>query len=184
MCWGETVESPSAKGGDGLRQKKSLLAVGVILALTTLLAGTASAAKPTITSLAGVIDLGNLNEGPAGDICPFAVGLVITAGPGARQIEFSSPMTNGATALLVGPLMATATNLETGESITVGISGPTWLAPGGLPIRGTGSWLVFEPIAQGGLRFIHGRLAFEPVSYGVHAIVLGGTEEDLCDRLA
>jgi hypothetical protein len=165
-------------------KKMIVLAIGVTLTLTTLLAGTAAAAKPTITSLEGVTDLGNLNEGPAGDICSFDVGLVITAGPGARQIEFSSPMNNGATALLAGPLKATATNLETGESITVGISGPTWLGPDGLPTKGTGSWLVFEPIAEGGLRFIHGRLAFEPVSYGVHAIVLGGTEEDLCERLA
>jgi hypothetical protein len=43
---------------------------------------------------------------------------------------------------------------------------------------------VFEPIAEGGLRFMHGRLTFAPVSYGVHAILLGGVEEDLCDRLA
>jgi hypothetical protein len=44
--------------------------------------------------------------------------------------------------------------------------------------------LSFEPISEGGLRYIHGRLGFEPVSYGLHAVVLGGVEEDLCDRLA
>jgi hypothetical protein len=151
---------------------------------TTAFSGTALAAKPVITSLEGVIDLGNLNEGPAGDICAFDVGLVATFGPGARQITFSSPKPNGVASMLVGPLKATVTNLETDETITVAISGPTWLDATGFPIRGTGAWLVFEPISEGGLRFIHGRLTFEPVSYGVHAVVLGGIEEDLCDRLA
>ena len=163
---------------------KRIIVAAVAAALfTTVFSGTAFAAKPVITSLAGVIDLGNLNEGPAGDVCSFDVGLVITAGSGARQITFFSLKRNGAASILVGPLKATVTNLETDESITVGISGPTWLDATGFPVRGTGSWLVFEPISQGGLRFIHGRLTFVPVSYGVHAVVLGGTEVDLCDRL-
>jgi hypothetical protein len=156
-----------------------------VVAVGLVTPGTATASgRPVITSLSGDIDLGNLNEGPAGDVCSFDVGVVIHGGPGARQITFPDPLGNGATSLLVGPLTATVTNLETDESLTVNISGPTHLNASGFPIRGTGGWLVFEPIAEGGLRFMHGRLTFAPVSYGVHAILLGGVEEDLCDRLA
>ena len=163
--------------------KRVIVTTIIALAVIAALAGGASAARPVIVPLTGTIDFGNLNEGPAGDVCPFDVGLVITAGRGAREIRFDSPVGSGVSSLLVGPLKATATNLETGEDVTVGISGPTFLDTSGFPNKGTGSWLVFEPISEGGMRFLHGRLAFEPVSYGVHAVLLGGTEEDLCDRL-
>ena len=146
--------------------------------------GTAAADGPVITPFTGDIDLGNLNEGPTGAVCTFDVGMVVHFGAGARQITFPDPLGSGTTSLLVGPLTATVTNLETDDSITVNISGPTFLDATGFILRGTGAWLSFEPIAEGGLRFIHGRLAFEPVSYGLHAVVLGGVEEDLCDRLA
>jgi hypothetical protein len=164
--------------------RRATLSVVAVLGLAAFAAPVASAAGPTITPLAGTVDFGNLNEGPAGDVCSFDVGLVVTAGSGAREIRFPSPLGSGTTSLLVGPLKATATNLETGESVTVAISGPTFLDTEGFPIRGTGAWLVFEPISEGGMRFLHGRLAFAPVSYGVHAIPLGGTETDLCDRIA
>ncbi len=80
----------------------------------------------------------------------------------------------------------TLTNLDTGESITENISGPAFLDVNGsgLPVKGSGPWLIFEPIAQGGLRFFHGNLTFVPASYGVHAILNAGTEVNLCDALA
>ena len=157
----------------------------VVAAIALVVPGTATAAgRPEITPFTGDIDLGNLNEGPTGDVCAFDVGLVVHFGAGARQIAFPDPLGSGATSLLVGPLTATVTNLETDDSLTVNISGPTFLDASGFIIKGTGAWLSFEPIAEGGLRYIHGRLAFEPAPYGLHAVVLGGVEEDLCDRLA
>jgi hypothetical protein len=161
----------------------ALTCLVVVIALVTPGSATATGA-PEITPLTGEIDLGNLNEGPTGDVCAFDVGMVVHFGPGARQITFPDPLGATTTSLLVGPLTATVTNLETDESITVNISGPTFLDASGFIVKGTGAWLSFEPISEGGLRYIHGRLAFEPVSYGLHAIVLGGVEEDLCDRLA
>ena len=44
--------------------------------------------------------------------------------------------------------------------------------------------MIFEPIAQGGLRFFHGVTRFVPAPYGVHAIPISGREENLCDRVA
>ena len=164
--------------------KRNLAFTCLVVAVALVMPGTATAAGPVITPLTGDIDLGNLNDGPTGDVCAFEVGMVVHFGPGARQITFPDPLGGGTTSLLVGPLTATVTNLETDESITVNISGPSFLDASGFPIRGTGAWLSFEPISQGGLRFIHGRLVFEPVPYGLHAVVLGGAETDLCDRLA
>ncbi len=165
--------------------KRYLALTCLVVAVALVVPGSATAAgAPEITPLTGEIDLGNLNEGPTGDVCAFDVGMVVHFGPGARQITFPDPLGATTTSLLVGPLTATVTNLETDESITVNISGPTFLDASGFIVKGTGAWLSFEPISEGGLRYIHGRLAFEPVSYGLHAIVLGGVEEDLCDRLA
>jgi hypothetical protein len=139
--------------------------------------------RPTVTDISGTFDLGNLNLGPAGAICDFPVGVVIEA-PHLLQITFDGQPT-GFAAFQRGHITATVTNLETDETVTVNISGPTNLdvTGSGLPTKGTGGWLIFEPIAQGGLRFIHGNISFEVVSYGVHAIVDAGREENLCDRL-
>jgi hypothetical protein len=165
---------------------KRLFCLAVVFASVLLVTTAASAAsRPTITSLTGTFDLGNLNEGPTGPVCPFPVLAVFHAGPGAKQITFHGQGV-GFAAFQTGHLTVTLTNGDTGETITRNISGPTRLnADGsGVPVRGQGPWLIFEPIAQGGLRFFHGNLSFEPVSYGVHAILNGGTEENLCDVLA
>jgi hypothetical protein len=165
--------------------KRHLALTCLVVAVAVMISGTAHAAgAPEITPLTGEIDLGNLNEGATGDVCAFDVGMVVHFGAGARQITFPDPLGGDTTSLLVGPLTATVTNLETGESLTVNISGPTFLDATGFIVKGTGAWLSFEPISEGGLRYIHGRLAFEPVPYGLHAVVLGGVEEDLCARLA
>ena len=158
----------------------------LVLALTALSLAAApslAAGRPTITDISGTFDLGNLNLGPTGPVCDFPVGVVISA-PHLLQITFNGQPT-GFAAFQRGHITATVTNLDTHESIAVNISGPTNLdvTGSGFPTKGTGGWLLFEPIAQGGLRFIHGNISFAVVSYGVHGIVNGGTEEDLCARL-
>jgi hypothetical protein len=159
----------------------AVLTLGVLLLATS----SSAASRPTITSLTGTFDLGNLNEGPTGPVCAFPVYAVFHAGAGAKQITFNGQGV-GYAAFQSGHLTVELTNGDTGESITKNISGPTRLnADGsGIPVRGQGPWLVFEPIAEGGLRFFHGNLTFEPVSYGVHAILTAGTEVNLCDALA
>ena len=163
---------------------KRLAAFAMISASVLLIPGPASAADPpTITSTTGTFDLGNLNEGPTGPVCSFPVGAVVDARR-ARQITFNGQGI-GYAAIQTGYLAVTLTNLDTGRTITEIISGPSFLDVNGsgVPVKGTGPWLVWEPIARGGLRLLHGRLRFVPVSYGLHAILQGGTEENLCNVL-
>lgn len=172
---------------DGGATMKRLMCVVVVLAVGTVwsIGPAGAASRPTITSLSGTFDLGNLNDGPAGAVCSFPVGALVVASGSAKQITFNGQGI-GYGAIQNGHNTATLTNLDTGSSITVNISGPAFLATdgSGLPVRGTGAWIVFEPIAQGGIRFFHGRLSFEPVSYGVHATLNGGIERNLCDAIA
>jgi hypothetical protein len=86
--------------------------------------------------------------------------------------------------MTTGAITADITNLDTGKTITVNLSGPGWVNGDGVPVLGRGPWVIFEPIAEGGIRLIRGRMRFAPVSYGLHAIPIAGTEQDLCDRVA
>src|SRR4029078_7520144 len=162
------------------------IATLLILMTAALSLGTSpsqAAGRPTITDISGTFALGNLNLGPTRADCDFPVGVVIEA-PHLWQITFDGQPT-GFAAFQRGHITATITNFDTHERVTVNISGPTNLdvTGSGLPTKGTGPWLLFEPIDQGGLRFIHGNISFQVVSYGVHGIVNAGTEEDLCGRL-
>jgi hypothetical protein len=165
--------------------KRIPMATAMALAATLVLSTHAFAAgPPTIVFFPpGDVDFGNLNEGPAGAVCDFPVGLVLHVSRGAHEIQFDGQGV-GFAARDAGKLSATVTNLDTGESVLVNISGPGWLNGDFLPVIGTGPWVIFEPIDQGGIRFFHGRIRLVPVSYGVHAIPLSGTEENLCDRVA
>jgi hypothetical protein len=158
--------------------------VGMIFLAFSLIGASAQAAgRPTMIRLGpGDFDQGNLNEGPAGDVCEFPVGVVLHATAGAHELQFDGHP-SGYSAMDAGGLSITVTNLDTGDSVDVNISGPGWLS-NGLPVVGTGAWAIYEPIAEGGLRYLRGRMLFEPVSYGVHAVQLAGTEENLCDRVA
>lgn len=149
----------------------------------------ASASRPTIVSIAGSFTIPNLNDGPVGAVCAFPVSVTVDLYGGAKQITFNGQGI-GYQATAHGRITNTYTNLSTGETLTVEASGPVWLSidGSGLPVKGTGAQTVWEPIDQGGIRFIHGQVVLEPVDYGfgtvVHAIVRGGTETNLCDALA
>jgi hypothetical protein len=169
----------------GSPMKRIPVATAMIVAAFLVLTTHAFAAgPPTIVFFPpGDVDFGNLNEGPAGDVCDFPVGAVLHVSRAAHEIQFDGQGV-GFAARDAGALRVTLTNLDTGKSVTVNISGPGWLSSDGLPAIGTGPWVIFEPIDQGGIRFFHGRIRFVPSSYGVHAIPLAGTEEDLCNRVA
>jgi hypothetical protein len=147
--------------------------------------GSVSAASPpTITKFpSGTIDLGNINDVLPADACPFPAQVVVHVLGGARAITFDGQGVAFAT-LATGAIKIDITNLDTGESVTVNISGPGGLNGDGLPVVGWGPWAIYEPAAEGGIRFLHGLTRFVPVSYGVHAIPIAGREENLCDRLA
>jgi hypothetical protein len=139
---------------------------------------------PTIVKFPkGTFDLGNLNDGPTGPVCPFPVGLVVHAISPGHVITFDGQGV-GFVAMNFGAFRLTITNLDTGDSVTVNSSGPGGVGTSGLNVIGRGTWTTFEPIAEGGLRHTRGLTMFVPVSYGVHAVPIAGTEEDLCDRVA
>jgi hypothetical protein len=139
---------------------------------------------PTIVKFPkGTFDLGNLNDGPTGPVCPFPVGLVVHAISPGHVITFDGQGV-GFVAMNFGAFRLTITNLDTGDSVTVNSSGPGGVGTSGLNVIGRGTWTTFEPIAEGGLRYTRGLTMFVPVSYGVHAVPIAGTEEDLCDRVA
>jgi len=137
---------------------------------------------PTIEKLPkGTFDLGNINEGSTGPVCPFGVDVVVHAiGTGHVIVFDGQPVGFG---MSFGAFRIDFTNLDTGATITVNSSGPGIINASGVPVLGRGPWLIFEPIAKGGLRFFHGLTRFVPAPYGVHAISIAGTEENLCDRL-
>ena len=143
-----------------------------------------AASPPTITKFpSGTFDLGNINDVLPADACAFPVDVVVHVLGGARVITFNGQGVAFA-GLSTGAIKIDVTNLDTGESVTVNISGPGRVNGDGLPVVGWGPWAIYEPAAEGGIRFLHGLTRFVPVSYGVHAIPIAGTEENLCDRLA
>ncbi len=163
---------------------RKMIAAMVVMVVALMMSVPATAAgPPTIVKFPkSTTDLGNLNDGPAGDVCPFPVGVVVKGGPG--HAIFFDGQGVGFAGMGMGSIILTVTNLDTGESVRVNISGPGTLSSSGLPVIGRGPWAIFEPIAQGGLRFFHGVTRFVPAPYGVHAIPISGREENLCDRVA
>ena len=156
----------------------------VIVMVAPVVSPVSAASRPTIVAFSkGDFDLGNLNEGPAGDVCAFPVDAVLHALGGGHAIIFDGQGVAFA-ALGFGALKITITNMDTGKSATVNVSVPGGLNGDGIPIVGWGPWVVFEPIDQGGIRLFHGVTRFVAASYGIHGIPIAGTEEDLCDRVA
>lgn len=156
----------------------------VIAAMVVPMAAVSAASRPTVVKFPkGEVDLGNLNEGPAGAVCAFPVGAVVRSLGGGHAILFNGQGVRYE-ALGFGALTITITNLDTGKSVTVNISGPGGLHADGTPIVGWGPWVIFEPIARGGIRLFRGRVMFTPAPYGVHGVLLSGTVQDLCDRVA
>jgi hypothetical protein len=159
-----------------------MVAVIVSSIIAPSLSAWATGPPTIITFPAGDTDLGNVNEGPAGAVCPFPAHVVLHAlGPG-HLIVFDGQGV-GFAGMTLGALKVDVTNMNTGATVTVNISGPGGLNGDGLPVLGRGPWVLFEPIDQGGIRFFHGVTSFVPASYGVHAIPIAGREEDLCDRV-
>ena len=163
--------------------RRMIAAVAVVTAALTMAVPASAAGPPTIVKFPkATFDLGNLNLGPTGRVCPFPVGVVVKGGPG--HAIFFDGQGVGFAGMGFGSFILKITNLRTGESVKVNSSGPGTLDGNGLPVIGRGPWVIFEPIDQGGLRFFHGITRFVSASYGVHAIPIAGTEEDLCDRVA
>ena len=162
--------------------RRMIAAFAVATAALTMSVPASAADPPTIVKFPkATFDLGNLNAGPTGKVCPFPVGVVVKGGPG--HAIFFDGQGVGFAGMGFGSFILTITNLRTGASVNVNSSGPGSLDGNGLPMIGRGPWVIFEPIDQGGLRYFRGVTRFVPTSYGVHGIPIAGIEEDLCDRV-
>ena len=166
----------------GFSMRRSLVVALVTAGMLVPLAQAHAAEPPTVTvSGHATFDLGDMDLLTGAPICDFPVSGVVHITT-AHTILFSGqgvayPQAIG------GAASFTLTNMDTGKAITVNTSGPGYLNGDGLPVIGTGPWLIYEPADQGGLGYYRGRLRLEPAPYGVHAVPLTGTAVDLCDRL-
>lgn len=97
--------------------------------------------------------------------------------------------------LVTGALVAELTNMDTGGSITLNISGPadiTFGDDGSTTLVATGSWALFffaDQLGPGSdAMFVHtrGRTVIRTESDGFHQTILSqtGTQRDLCEVLA
>jgi hypothetical protein len=100
--------------------------------------------------------------------------------------EFATVFSNGS-ALVTGVLKVEVTNLATGTSLELNISGPGRFNADGT-IDGAGTWLLFGEAGQlpgpdPGLLLITGRNSITPGPNGVTAFSVTGTMVDVCDQL-
>jgi hypothetical protein len=147
---------------------------GVIATLTLgalVLAGTAGATKPFMErSVQGPLTLG--------DTCTFPVLLQPTAPDVSNFFIFSDGKVFGA-----GPFVGTATNLDTGKTVKINLSGSFSVvvdSDGTVTITSHGSVLssLFGVIT-------HGRTVIQLDANGdVISSTTNGTQEDLCAELA
>lgn len=150
------------------------------LALLALFTTTATAGKPLKEPLPPPEDAIH----PAGLVCPFALGEEVLSDRG-KSITFSD-----GSQLVTGTLKEKLTNLDTGESIVVNVSGPGKFTVEGdvLHVFGRGAWLLLatadEPGGPGAL-FVHGHIRFDVdlLTGAPSNLQVRGTIRDLCEVL-
>jgi hypothetical protein len=151
------------------------LALVIVLATCLALAAPAGAVKPEKEPAPFAEATGEFCEG-------FAVRIRATTDRGTIKV-FSS----GA-AMITGTLKVEVTNLETGRTIELNISGPAKFSSDGTTLVGTGAWLLFgEPgfFGPGSPRILEtndGRLVVNLVDGTIVSRI--GHRVDLCPALA
>lgn len=151
--------------------RKALFVVSVLVAMMAL-AAPAAADPPIQETISGPASI--LLEAP--EFCPSS-DIQVDVEQQFKLITFTRDTAFGLTSITVGKIFATVTNLETGESVHLAIPGPGFLDATGLPVVGTGPWLIFNP---GSVEFIRGFIEFVPSPTGVEANVVRGTTIDVC----
>jgi hypothetical protein len=155
--------------------RKTLITAVAALAMSLALTAPAAADKPIIAPS----PFGEFT----GEFCDeFPVRIRETTNRG-KAIIFSS----GAT-VVTGTLKVEVTNLETGKTVSLNISGPAMFSSDGTTLFGPGPWLLFGepgffgPGSPAILETNHGRLVIDLVSGEiVHRV---GRRVDLCPLLA
>lgn len=154
--------------------RKFLAAVALTTALALLPAQAAMATAPVQTRVSGPASF----VLPGSDFCGFDVQVDVQQK--VKVIQFTHRRGWGFTALTAGKLKATFTNLDSDASVSVSIPGPGFLDASGVPIVGTGPWIIFVPDH---ILYLVGHIEFRPTSYGVDVQLLRGRRVDLCTVL-
>jgi hypothetical protein len=159
--------------------RKGLLIFVVAMGLVAA-TGTAHAAAPVqeVFTEPATIEL------PGGEFCAFDVQIDIEQN--FRTITFSGDRGTWIGAIGTGKILATVTNLETGESIRLSIPGPGFFETdaSGNPAEGTGPWLLFIPGDPGALLYVVGHIEFQAEEFGISPTSVRGRMLDLCPALA
>ena len=118
---------------------------------------------------------------PAGT-CPFPVQVTFLADK-EKTTTFSDKDGNQVRSIQTGTLKVQLTNLDTGQTLNLNISGPQVSYPDGTSIT-RGPWLFFFPPdntqgQEAGLILIHGRTEYTADSFSV----LSGNVQDVCAAL-
>ena len=122
------------------------------------------------------------------EACGFPVQLDATGT--ALDISYTDPLGNDHLFEAGPQVKQTMTNLDTGKSIVVNISGPgqyTFGADGSFTLVGTGnwSWTRVDPATLApGIFLTQGRFVLSISASGVRTITSTGTTIDLCAQLA
>lgn len=110
--------------------RKSLLAAAVAVLISLALAPSAAADKPTFAPAPFGVSTGQYCE-------DFPVRVAETTNRGTAKI-FSD-----GSVIITGTLNVAVTNLETGKTISLNISGPAMFSSDGSTLVGVGKWLFF-----------------------------------------
>jgi hypothetical protein len=94
-----------------------------------------------------------------------------------KLIMFPGSRGFGFTALTVGGISVTVTNLESGRSVRLQAPGPGFLDDSGLPIVGSGPWVTLNP---GAVLYAVGRITFVPSEFGVDVGQVSGRLVNVC----
>lgn len=157
--------------------RRAILCGALALVAAVLLAPSAAADQPLKEPLP--------NLDASGQFCKdFRVHIETTANKEYIHI-FSSGV-----GIITGVLKVEVTNLATGKTLALNISGPGKISPDGSTLVGGGPWLLFGeegqlgPNSDAGMMLIHGRTTLTLGPGGIETIEVQGTTEDICAALA
>ena len=159
-----------------MRRTLSLLCA---LMVVVLIAGPAAADRPEHVRVTDPVTF----VLPADDFCA-GFDVEISYQQNYHVTIFGAETGWGFTAIAAGFLKTSATNLTSGETINLNIPGPGFLNDSGIPIVGTGTWLIFLPGDPGSIEYVVGDIEFVETEFGVDIGTVHGTRQDLCSTLA
>ena len=155
---------------------KRAILYGVIALAAAAVLAPGAAADPPISEPVGDLNL-------TGPFCKgFDVEILTTANKEVNRI-FSSGVS-----LVTGVLKVEVTNLSTGKTLALNISGPGKVSADGSTLTGGGPWLIFGeagvlPGPDPGMFFTHGHITLTLSPTQITSMVVRGKVVDICAAL-